>query len=516
MTKRENQNVDIAIIGGGISGLAAAKEAAARGARVAVFEGDNQFGGRFRHQSRWVNILGKLERISDFVSELANNLEPTVAVFRETTVIGVDDDKRVTYVTKSGIGVVEAGAILVATGGRQQELLFPGWWRPGVILGDAAGQLIVDGVLPGMRPVVIGLTQDSLWVARELAMAGAEKVMIVGAEHPFESLPAVTNAVSRLHALISARNADDQSPMATDGDLRSISEIPPNVIEVHPEWTIHSAAGNPQVSSIEVLDESSGQIVSLDCDVLVLSHFRSPVPEILQLAGAQFLYSLPLGGWVPLQSPSFETTVPGIFVAGSTAGMDSVAADYLTGRLAAASACRSLQMVLQDNERQTSELWQELQKVSMQDQLRAREQILFTASTTPQTSGNGWSREGLPEGNSSAPVFGHTKRTVDAWSVVCRCEDINVQDIEMCIEQGARTPDDIKRMTRCGMGTCQWRDCRTLVSEELSRQLKVAIDHVPLPNVRFPVYPVSLQHLLSHVEQDGVVRSVLSEVDDHE
>ena len=44
-----------------------------------------------------------------------------------------------------------------------------------------------------------------------------------------------------------------------------------------------------------------------------------------------------------------------------------------------------------------------------------------------------------------------------------------------CIEQGYQTIDDIKRVTRAGMGPCQGRTCRLLIAQELSRAFGIPV-----------------------------------------
>ena len=49
--------------------------------------------------------------------------------------------------------------------------------------------------------------------------------------------------------------------------------------------------------------------------------------------------------------------------------------------------------------------------------------------------------------------------------IMCRCEDITRERILECIAQGYRTIDEIKRVTRAGMGPCQGRTCRLLIAQ---------------------------------------------------
>ena len=48
---------------------------------------------------------------------------------------------------------------------------------------------------------------------------------------------------------------------------------------------------------------------------------------------------------------------------------------------------------------------------------------------------------------------------MDKTTIICRCEEISYEEIEAVISNGAQRFDDIKRLTRCGMGPCQGRIC---------------------------------------------------------
>ena len=80
----------------------------------------------------------------------------------------------------------------------------------------------------------------------------------------------------------------------------------------------------------------------------------------------------------------------------------------------------------------------------------------------------------------------------DKETVVCRCEDVTREMILTCIADGYKTLDEIKRVTRAGMGPCQGRTCRQLIASELSRIYGVPMDEVLMTTFRPPVKPISL------------------------
>lgn len=77
-------------------------------------------------------------------------------------------------------------------------------------------------------------------------------------------------------------------------------------------------------------------------------------------------------------------------------------------------------------------------------------------------------------------------------TILCRCEDLTRERILECIEGGCTTIDEIKRITRAGMGPCQGRTCRMLIAQELSSYYHVPLEEVLMPTFRPPVKPISM------------------------
>lgn len=80
----------------------------------------------------------------------------------------------------------------------------------------------------------------------------------------------------------------------------------------------------------------------------------------------------------------------------------------------------------------------------------------------------------------------------DSETMICRCEDVTRERILECIADGYGTLDEIKRLTRAGMGPCQGRTCRHLIASELSRIYCVPMEDVLMTTFRPPVKPISL------------------------
>jgi NAD(P)H-nitrite reductase large subunit len=78
-------------------------------------------------------------------------------------------------------------------------------------------------------------------------------------------------------------------------------------------------------------------------------------------------------------------------------------------------------------------------------------------------------------------------------TIVCRCEDLSLEEISHAIDEGFATPDEIKRMTRCGMGACQGRTCTRLVTQLLTRMRGIPPGEIPVPTKRPPLIPTPVK-----------------------
>ncbi|MFZ7103163.1 MAG: (2Fe-2S)-binding protein [Peptococcaceae bacterium] len=81
---------------------------------------------------------------------------------------------------------------------------------------------------------------------------------------------------------------------------------------------------------------------------------------------------------------------------------------------------------------------------------------------------------------------------MDNQTIVCRCEDVTLEDIRKLISQGYQTLDEIKRVSRAGMGPCQGRTCRMIIAQELAKAYGVSVEEVLVPTFRPPVKPIKL------------------------
>lgn len=76
--------------------------------------------------------------------------------------------------------------------------------------------------------------------------------------------------------------------------------------------------------------------------------------------------------------------------------------------------------------------------------------------------------------------------------IVCRCEDVTLQEVREWISRGYTSLEDLRRILRLGMGPCQGRTCIPIVQRELARMTGKSIDEIGSPTGRPPAIGVEL------------------------
>ena len=89
----------------------------------------------------------------------------------------------------------------------------------------------------------------------------------------------------------------------------------------------------------------------------------------------------------------------------------------------------------------------------------------------------------------------------DGKVIVCRCNDVTVEEIEALIDKGVTDIEEIKRLLRIGMGPCQGRTCIPLVMAILARRTGKKPDEIPLPRARVPIRPVRVEVLMGGADE---------------
>ena len=80
-------------------------------------------------------------------------------------------------------------------------------------------------------------------------------------------------------------------------------------------------------------------------------------------------------------------------------------------------------------------------------------------------------------------------------NVICRCEEIEIDEIRKWIAAGYTEFDELKRMLRVGMGPCQGRGCRDIILRELAKATGRNVADIASGTIRPPVKPIKISLL---------------------
>lgn len=298
-----NRQVDIAIIGGGPAGLAAA--AAAYGAgidNILIIERDVELGGILNqciHNGFGLHIFKEELTGPEYAARYIEQInELHIPYLIETIVVDIavkDDRKIVTAMNREdGLFEIEAKAVILAMGCRERSrgaLNIPGYRPAGVYSAGTAQRFVnIEGRMPGKEAVILGSGDIGLIMARRLALEGAKVKMV--AEIMPHSGGLKRNIVQCL---------DDY-------------DIPLKL-----KHTVIDIDGKERVKGVTVaeVDENRKPIPGTEeyvsCDTLLLSCGLIPENELSLGLGVE-LDSATSG---PIVNESLETNIEGVFACGN-------------------------------------------------------------------------------------------------------------------------------------------------------------------------------------------------------
>ncbi|MCY3959433.1 MAG: NAD(P)/FAD-dependent oxidoreductase [Chloroflexi bacterium] len=487
------------VVGAGVAGTAAAIEAARAGVRVTLVD-ENPIGAsmmaldvpQFFGQRAMDPLPARdvlLARAAAANDALAEAEEAGVEIQLGTCVWGAfrnSDTSRVLDGPQLGLAdherswMIKYDRLIVAAGARDLALTFPGSGLSGVMGANGAHALMRRyRALTSRRMVVLGSGDLGLNTARMAQDHGVEVAAVVD---------------------VSASVRGDEARMARLQDAG---------VELYTSHTVMKAVGGAdEIESVVLvgIDENCKPVAGTEkvvsADIVCLAIGLVPNVELLGLLGCDLSFTSERGGWAPDHDDRMRTSEDSVFVAGDVAGChDGMVVDteiaQCQGRLAGLAAAESLGAI---DKHEALARRNDLQPVAL--------------DATPADVTSGWR-----EWHRSLVNAGG----LDIFA--CRCEEVTRAEIiglrpprflgrgsEAASRRSLRTQaranpvnaDQVKRLTRAGMGHCQGRLCREQVSLLLAEESGADIADIPCMSYRPPVRPLPLRIMWPHDEPEQV------------
>ncbi|HLY79195.1 MAG TPA: FAD-dependent oxidoreductase [Caulobacteraceae bacterium] len=454
------EHAEVLVIGAGVAGTAAAIEAAKLGAKVVLVD-ENPLDPQLMGLDTPLFYGGRMGGAVQRPGALIERLMTANPGLEQAAELGVDVRLGVTawglYVNGPAlralpapmVGLADAerswmcgfDRLILASGARDVALAFPGWDQPGVMGANGLAALLQRyDAFAGRRLVVLGSADLGLRTALLARRRGLDVAAVV------EVL--------------------DQSP-GSPSLLTQLADVGISLLTGHTPRLADS--GRDGVERLHFTGGDGGDI-AIDCDTICLAIGLAPAIELLSAAGGLTVPDAERGGHAPALD-GWATSLPGVFATGDCAGPGASEADAAEqGRRAARQA---LGGAIEGGPRRGPDVW-------------AYQRAWHNALT----------------------------QDADASMIVCQCEAVTrgdllevraprylgeptaaakARDLTSLIADGPPNQDQVKRLTRAGMGPCQGRRCREQVALTLAQATSGSPAEIPLASYRAPVRPLPLQ-----------------------
>ena len=462
---------DVAIVGAGPAGLAAAITASGYGLDTIVFDEHDQPGGQI-FAGAGAGPFSAARAKALFGREYADGAA-LVAAFHRSLALHVPRatvwaatpraDGAVTLAVTAGGPVarhtetVEASALILATGAQERPVPMAGGTLPGVLLAGAAQRLLKGaGVIPHGRTLLAG-SGPLLWLlAWQYLNAGVVVDALID-----------TTPRGRLRAALASVPSFLLSGYARKG-LTLVAAVRRRVRVVD---QVDAVAAEGEASVEAVRWTRRGVTTTEPADLLLLHQGVVPNVAFAAALGCALRWNDAQACFEPVVDAWGGATVADVFIAGDGGGIAGADAAQARGQLAALAAANALGRI--------------------DGTARNRAAVAPRKVLARALAG----REFLDRVYRPADAFRAPDPVAEPGTVVCRCEEVTAGAIADGIARGATGPNQLKAYLRCGMGPCQGRFCGLPVTELIARARRLSPAAVGYFHGRFPVKPVTLDEI---------------------
>lgn len=432
-------HASVAVIGAGPAGLAAAVHAAEHGAATVLLDSGSRPGGQYwRHGTDGLDGAAHLHHDVAVYSDLARRLDVLVGAGQLT--VRLKHDVWSVHVDESGCSVaavdrrnpdvpaetrVRADVLVLAVGAYDRQVPFPGWDLPGVLsVGAAQALLKGSGVVVGPRVLVSGTGPFLLPVATALAARGADVLGV--------------HEANRTTGWLKHLSAASQPAKLREAGGYAV-ELARHRIPLRTGSVVVAAHGSDRLEAVTIARlDRAGKVRDstrrrVAADVLTVGYGFTAQSE-LPLQARCTLHTTADGTMAVPTDDNQRTSNPRVYAAGETTGVGGAQLAVAEGTIAGVAAARAARRP---------------------DIAMHRPDPAFEAAVRTRDR----HRRFADAMHAVYPVPPFWLDTLEQDTVVCRCEEVTVAEIDAAIGSGARDTRSVKLLSRSGMGWCQGREC---------------------------------------------------------
>ena len=444
-----DKHTDVVIVGAGPAGLAAACAARSCGLAVTLLDEQAAPGGQLLRNVESPLAQALMDpREREAGLRLVEDFRGSGATYVPRAVVWGMEGRCLSFSVDNVPQRLSAANVILAPGGMERPVPFPGWTLPGVMGAGGADILLRSGG---------SLTADK---DAPVVLAGNGPLLLLLAGHLLDAgvrIAAWLDTGSLSQRLLSgaAMPAALLDPPYLGKGLRMALRVLRGGVPVIRNARDIRALGADSLEKVSYA--AKGETRELPAAVLLRHEGIIPRVQICNALGARLRWDRVQRCWYPHLDANGRTSRAGPNEAGD--------ASRLKGWLAGIDAARRLGVISPaEAGRRAAGARRKLAVLRA-----ARGFLRYVFAPDPK-------------------IF-----DVPDETLVCRCECVSAGAIRKAVAEGFHEVNEVKRVTRCGMGQCQGRMCGPALAEITARAQGARPDAVGCLHMRSPFRPVKLE-----------------------